>query len=799
MERLGNWITANPLTIIAVALILTVVAFHFAQSVTMQGMNTESMVGKESPLYQIYDHLYKENFGTESIAVMIEGDDVANAKNLNAMLRFSDFVKDVPRVISVTSIADIVADAEYRDKGLRRIPSQERINEILANGGPQVQALMPDRGHTMMSIADPVYVTDDQRSEILRETKEAATLAEFPAGYSITVTGSSALMKSITDAMNKSQGQIMILAGVLMVFALLLLFRHVKWPLLPIPVVFLGIIWTFGAMGLLHIPLTMVSFSAFPLLIGIGIDYAIQFHNRIDEEFSKGVPPIQAAINTVNHVAIPVMVALIITIAGFIALLSSSVPMIRDFGFLCIIGLIMCYLSALFVGVTVLYLGEKRSGSRKFKADARAEALAGEEGLSGSPSSCCPSSGSLSSGSLSGSGSSNGGSAIGSYVEKTADFCIHKWRAVLAVALLLALMGNYLDSLVPVETDTKNYIPQDLPPLVDFKHMSDIYGGTDSIQFIVQADDVTDPANLKWMDDFGNYLLKSRNQVYGTTSLVTFIKQANGGTIPNDKTDVQGIIASLPASVTSKYLSGHNAAMIDVNLGQTASNMGLESFDRLTKEFDKDLSWVTPPPGVSVKMTGESMVRTVTIAALTTGRVEMSLLGLVLIFILLLIIYRDLIKALLPVLPMLVVIGWMGGVMYLGGLKYTPLTATLGALVLGIGSEYAILMMERFYEELKNVGDPFEALKITANRIGSALVASGMTVVFGFGALMTSPFNITSNFGLVTVMAVVFALVTTFTVFVVLMLRMEVRREVLDNAGEELKKALRILRKGNAV
>jgi predicted RND superfamily exporter protein len=89
---------------------------------------------------------------------------------------------------------------------------------------------------------------------------------------------------------------------------------------------------------------------------------------------------------------------------------------------------------------------------------------------------------------------------------------------------------------------------------------------------------------------------------------------------------------------------------------------------------------------------------------------------------------QGMIKALLPVLPMLVVIGWMGGVMYLGGLKYTPLTATLGALVLGIGSEYAILMMERFYEELKNVGDPFEALTITANRIGSALVASRMSL-----------------------------------------------------------------------
>ena len=167
----------------------------------------------------------------------------------------------------------------------------------------------------------------------------------------------------------------------------------------------LGIVWTFGAMGLLHIPMTNYLFSAFPLLIGIGIDYAIQFHNRIDEEFSKGLPPIKAAINTVNHVAIPVMVALIITVAGFVALLSSSVPMIRDFGFLCIIGLIMCYLSALFVGVTVLYLGEKRSGSRKKRADARAESravdLAGADGLSG----------------VSSSPSGDSGSAIGLYVE----------------------------------------------------------------------------------------------------------------------------------------------------------------------------------------------------------------------------------------------------------------------------------------------------------------------------------------------------------------------------------------------
>ena len=261
-----------------------------------------------------------------------------------------------------------------------------------------------------------------------------------------------------------------------------------------------------------------------------------------------------------------------------------------------------------------------------------------------------------------------------------------KWKAVLAVALILALAGNYADTLVPIETDTKNFIPQDLPPLIDLNHMKAFFGGTDSIKFLVQADDVTNPENLRWMDDFSNYLLTSRqDRTESVTSIATYVKAANDGEIPDDKTRIREIIASLPQGVRDTYISGHNLAVVDVNVGDAQANLGTEGMARLVESYENDLAWMTPPPGVSVRATGQMVVMTTVMDALTSGRVEMSLLGLVLIFILLLIIYRDLIKALLPVLPMLVVIGWMGGVMYLGGLKYTPLTATLGALVLGSG------------------------------------------------------------------------------------------------------------------
>jgi len=759
LERLGVWITKNPVIIIAVAVLLTLVSVHYAQQVESQGMTTDTFVSKDSSLYQLYDHLYQENFAVDGNVILIEGDDVAKADALSAGLRLSDHMKQVHNVVSVQSIADIVAEAEYQSSGTRRIPSQEKIDEILASAGSSVQGLMPDRRHARMIVGMPTTLTEPQRKELLVELNNAVDFAEFPAGYSTTVTGDPSFQAAIQEVMNNSNGSVLALCGVLMIVALLLVFRHVRWPLLPIPIVFLGIIWTFGAMGLLHLPMSMVTFAAFPIMIGIGIDYAIQFHNRIDEELVKGKPLAEAVISTVNHVALPVIIALVVTEAGFVALLSSTVPMIKDFGMVCIIGLVMCYLSALFVNVTVLYLSERKS-PRKRKAE----------------------------------GHSEDGSAIGAFIGNVAIFCVGRWKAVLAVALILALAGNYADTLVPIETDTKNYIPQDLSPLIDLKHMKAFFGGTDSLKFLVQADDVTDPHNLMWIDDFSNYLINSReDRTESVTSIATYVKEAGGGEIPDDRTQIREIIASLPKAVQDTYLSGHNLAIVDVNIGDAQTNLGTEGMARLIKSYEDDLAWMTPPPGISVRITGQPVLMSTVMDALTSGRIEMSLLGLVMIFILLLVIYRDLIKALLPVLPMLVVIGWMGGVMYYGGLKYTPLTATLGALILGVGSEYAILMMERFYEELHNIGDPYEALKITANRIGSALVASGAAVAFGFAALMSSPFNIISNFGLVTVLSIVFALITTFTVFVVLMIRMEIHREVVENAKQELKKAIALI------
>ena len=101
--------------------------------------------------------------------------------------------------------------------------------------------------------------------------------------------------------------------------------------------------------------------------------------------------------------------------------------------------------------------------------------------------------------------------------------------------------------------------------------MSDIFGGTDSIKLLIQADDITDPKTLQWMDEFSIYLKNSRDQIYGATSIATFVKQANGGEIPQDQTKIRNLIDGTACLDASRYLDGHDTAIIDLNVGEAIS------------------------------------------------------------------------------------------------------------------------------------------------------------------------------------------------------------------------------------
>lgn len=98
------------------------------------------------------------------------------------------------------------------------------------------------------------------------------------------------------------------------------------------------------------------------------------------------------------------------------------------------------------------------------------------------------------------------------------------------------------------------------------------------------------------------------------------------------------------------------------------------------------------------------------------------------------------------------------------GLKYTPLTATLGALIMGIGTSYTILITDRFKEELENQPTKSGAIKSAIYKMGQPILISALTTIGGFSALIFSDFVILSNFGIMTVVSFGLALFSSFVI-----------------------------------
>jgi len=102
--------------------------------------------------------------------------------------------------------------------------------------------------------------------------------------------------------------------------------------------------------------------------------------------------------------------------------------------------------------------------------------------------------------------------------------------------------------------------------------------------------------------------------------------------------------------------------------------------------------------------------------------------------------------------------------MYFFDMSYTPLTATLGALITGIGTEFTVLSMERFYEEKKKGNNGIHAIQTANKTIGKAIFASALTTIGGFSALLASDFVILNNFGIMTLVNISLALFSTVVV-----------------------------------
>ena len=762
--KIGESADSKRWLVFVVFIALLIVSLYGASTITMySGMDT--YIQKESKMYQDLDH-YSKMFSEESIVIMVEGANVKDPAVLEASVRFEKMASNIPGVKSIIGPATLITATNEQLTGRAEIPSTaDDIQYIIDLSPSYYSQLIYDNTHSLILVSY-TDLTDSQKEDVLKAVKDAVSFAGFPPGYNLIVTGDAALALDMNAEMSTGMAVLLLLAVLLMVIALGFVFRGVRWRLYPLIVVVFGLLYTFGLMGFLGINMTMVSISAFPILIGLGVDYAIQFHNRMEEELRRCKSRRDAVISTFKNMGPAVLTALFVTVVSFFSLLTSSVPMIQDFGKLLILGCSACYVSALFFGVISLYFMDKLSEKIAIK-----DAEKGKKSLLSRVfppiKRDCNADGI---GSDAENKSAGSGNIITKILNKIIDFTMKHKKTIFMIAIVTGSIGFYADSAIPAETDFKTYIPQDMPALVDFFHMGSVMGGSGALNIMIETDNIASPILLKWMDEFGTYQTVNQMYVYGADSLASVVKEYNGGTIPDTEEEILAIYEQLPASVMSQYSYGNSMLLLNLNIGSAMEDLPMDGLKTLVEIIEEDLTWHQLPPGSTATITGGSIPFIELLGSLLNGRIQQTILGVVLVFVTLLVIYRDFFKAAAPVLSIGLVIGWSGIVMYIFNIVYTPMTAVMGCMILGAGSEYSILLMERFYEEKASGLPATDAMRTAVSSTGIALVVSGLTTVFGFLALTASAFGIVSSFGVVTVINMMMTLLASFIVFPPLML-----------------------------
>src|SRR5829696_3020597 len=667
--------------------------------------------------------------------------DAVNAKfvadTLRLALRYG--LTGVPRINDPSFVSALVFD---RTAGKPGVPKS------------RFAYLFPSKNAALIQIRLRPGLTDPEQAHAIDLIRKAAGERVFRPheGAKYIVTGVPVVAAGLADSVKNAIFVLLGAALLLMAATLALVFR-VSLRLLPLALALAASAMTFGALQVAGGDLTMASIAALPVLIGLAVDYAIQFQARYNEAAARGEdePAVAAAVAG----GPTILTAGLATATGFLVLLLSPVPMVRGFGAVLVLGIVLALACALCAGFAALarfrrpvaaegatpaqagrYAGLRRLGA--VRAHPRVHAA---------------------------------GEWLADRSWRTLGVALSRPRRVLAIGLAVAVVGLALDTQSEVVSDVRELVPHDLQALKDVNVLQEETGVSGEIDVTIRADDITDPEVIAWMTQFQGQVLKAhgfrpgkrctqtRNppELCPALSLPDLFSTASGG-----QNQVRRLLDAVPA-----YFS-QGVVTADRKTANLAFGIRLMPLDRQKQVVDDIKSRLKPPEGVEASVVGLPVLAAEANGALSSPwrRALTLVAALAGVFLVLLAARRSVRQAAVPLIPIALATGWSGLVLFVLGLlpgplevDLNPMSVTLSALVIAISTEFSVLLSSRYRQERERGAGPGRAIELAYASTGAAVLASGTTAIAGFAALIFSDIRMLRDFGIVTVVDLTISLV----------------------------------------
>ncbi|MEL6982677.1 MAG: MMPL family transporter, partial [Actinomycetota bacterium] len=570
------------------------------------------------------------------------------------------------------------------------------------------------------------------------------------------------------ESSSSSMSILMMVAFAVIVVLLLVFFRSGSDVALALAGLGITVVGTNGfqglagpdGLGLIGLPNSITTMVPI-MLIGLVVDYAIQSVAHYREVRAEGATVAVAARKGLVGVMLPLGLAAGTTIISFLTNLASPIPANQDFGVVAAFGVFFGLLTMLTLIPAARTIFDQRAEAKGSLAEPRlmTDAIPG----------------------------------AGSVISRVGEFVARQPMVALGGAAVLTLVLGASATQISTEFDSNDFLPSDGESLTDIDALDEALGGQTEVVTVLVEAELTDDRTLRNLLTLSEAFADELSRPTGAASGIT----ASLGTLymdwdtdsgqPDDNYDPE--LAELASDVDQgltldpegvQRILDRLEAIDPIGFSQVAvSNPDgidqmLIQFNAFTGDQDRtdqmveDIEGLWFGPREQIVATSGDIVALEVTSAMTNSQSTSIAITMIAALIVLMLFFwvtefRPML-AVIAVLPILLVLLWVLGTMTLLGIPYNVITALITALSIGIGVDYTIHIIHRFTEEVDHGRTLLDATKTTLATTGSALTGSALTTALAFAVLLFSPLVPFQQFGLVTGITILYALIVSVVV-----------------------------------
>jgi len=397
---------------------------------------------------------------------------------------------------------------------------------------------------------------------------------------------------------------------------------------------------------------------------------------------------------------------------------------------------------------------------------------------------------------------------------KAAGTSVHflaRWRVfTLPAVAVLAVLGLYGASQVETAFEFSDFFSPSTDFIQSIERVETYYGSaTGGTAYIYVEGDLTDPGSIEAMEaaivrldqsdaefarDLDGELVVSPNaaSLVRTTMIVpgaagnvesvsgVVIVDAGNG-LPDSPEGIgaiyttsraEGVVAGDGATIvrsdhveTFLYEEGDiQATRLEVRITTFTDDAIILEARSVMDESAKQLKADLGSSAQTVSVSGDIITQQDTLEAFTSSMVISLPIAIVLTFLIVGLSLRSVRYSVVTVVPILLVVAWVFGYMWLRGITINVITATIAAIAVGVGIDFSTHFTVRFREEFENEPSRFPALRRAGEGTGGAILLSAITSIIGFAIMATAPTPIFSSFGELMAVMILFAVVVALLV-----------------------------------